>query len=128
MAVVYAQQSPLAERVLVLVNDRMPREPGTGNAGASAFVGQHYASRRGIPPGNILHLKTTPDEVIGGDEFKAQIEAPLRKFLDANNGAMRAKILYIVPTYGVPVQIDRRLSVDSVLSVMYLGHEELKPP
>jgi len=127
-AIVPAQQTPLTERVLVLVNDRMPKEAGTGNVGAGIFVGQHYAARRGIPAANVFHVKTTTDENISGEDFKSQIEAPLRKLLDANEGAMRGKILCIVPTYGVPVQIDRKLSVDSVLSVMYAGHEDLKPP
>src|SRR5437016_4179273 len=104
---VCAQPSPLAERVLILVNDKMPKEAGTGGAGASVFVGQYYAAKRGIPAGNSFHLRTGTEESIGHDDFKAQIETPLRKFLDANEGAMRRKILYIVPTYGVPVAIDR---------------------
>ena len=54
-----AQQTPLAERVLVLVNDRMPKEGGTGSMGASIFVGQYYAAKRNIPAANILHLKTS---------------------------------------------------------------------
>ena len=41
---------------------------------------------------------------------------------------MRRKILYIVPTFGVPVKIGQQFAVDSVLSVMYAGHEEMKPP
>ena len=41
---------------------------------------------------------------------------------------MRRKILYIVPTYGVPVKIGQQFAVDSVLVMMYAGHEEQKPP
>jgi len=62
------------------------------------------------------------------DDYKDQIEWPLRKFLDAHNGAMRARIVYLVPTYGVPVRIAQSFAVDSVLSAMYLGHDDLKPP
>ena len=40
---------------------------------------------------------------------------------------MRRKILYIVPTYGVPVQF-QSFAVDSVISMMYAGHEDAKPP
>ena len=41
---------------------------------------------------------------------------------------MRKKILYIVPIYGVPVQISQTFAVDSVVSMMYAGHEDQKPP
>src|SRR2546423_11351807 len=122
-----AQPVPLKDRVLVLVNDRMPREAGTGNEGASVFVGRYYAARRNIPAANIFHLKTAITEETSMEDYKAQIETPLRKFLDANGGVMRRKILYIVPTYGVPVRISDKLAVDSVLVMMY-GHEDLQPP
>jgi uncharacterized protein (TIGR03790 family) len=114
-----AQSIPLKDRVLILVNDRVP---------ASVSVGQYYAAKRNIPAANILHLKTVATEQISQDEFKDQIENPLRKFLDAGGGAMRRKILYIVPTYGVPVKIAQQFAVDSVLVMMYAGHEDQKPP
>jgi uncharacterized protein (TIGR03790 family) len=123
-----AQTTPLPERVLVIVNDRMPKENGTGNTGAGIFVGQYYAAKRNIPVSNILHLKTSTAEAVSMDEYKQEIEAPLRKFLDAKGGAMRKKILYIVPTYGVPVQILQAFAVDSVIAMMYAGHEDQKPP
>ena len=117
--VAFAQTIPLKDRVLILVNDRVPD---------SVSVGQYYAAKRNIPAANILHLKTVATEQISQDEFKDQIENPLRKFLDANGGAMRRKILYIVPTYGVPVNIAQQFAVDSVLVMMYAGHEDQKPP
>ncbi len=118
-AVSAAQSVPLKDRVLILVNDRVP---------AGVSVGQYYAAKRNIPAANILHLKTLATEQISQDEFKDQIEKPLRKFLDAGDGAMRRKILYIVPTYGVPVKIAQQFAVDSVLVMMYAGHEDQKPP
>lgn len=123
-----AQPVPLNQRVLVIVNDRSRPEPATGGLGASLWVGQYYAAKRGIPAANIFHVKTTTDEAISLEDYKAQIETPLRKFLDAHDGAMRSRILYLVPTYGVPVRIAQSFAVDSVLSVMYLGHDEAKPP
>lgn len=123
-----AQQMPLPERVLVLVNDRMPKENGTENIGASIFLGQYYAAKRNIPASNILHLKTSIEEAISLEDYQKEIEAPLRKFLDAGGGALRKKILYIVPTYGVPVKISQTFAVDSVISMMYAGHEDQKPP
>ena len=109
---------PLKDRVLILVNDRVPE---------SLAVGQYYAAKRNIPVANILRLKVSAAEIIGVEEFKEQIETPLKKFLDANGGAMRRRIVYIVPTYGVPVKAGP-LAVDSVISMMYAGHEEVKPP
>jgi uncharacterized protein (TIGR03790 family) len=123
-----AQDVPLKDRVLVLVNDRVPKEAGTGNEGASVFVGRYYAARRNIPAANIFHVKAAVTEETSMEDYKAQIEAPLRKFLDANGGAMRKKILYIVPTYGVPLKIDGKFAVDSVLVMMYAGHDDVKPP
>src|SRR5664279_4639698 len=116
---VAAQSVPLKDRVLILVNDRVPE---------GVSVGQYYAAKRNIPTANILHLKTVAGEQISQDEFKDQIERPLRKFLDAGGGAMRRKILYIVPTYGVPVKIGQQFAVDSVLVMLYAGHEDVKPP
>ena len=115
----FPQSVPLKDRVLILVNDRVPE---------SVSVGQYYAAKRNIPAANILHLKTLATEQISQEEFKDQIENPVRKFLDANGGAMRKKILYIVPTYGVPVKIAQQFAVDSVLVMMYAGHEDQKPP
>jgi uncharacterized protein (TIGR03790 family) len=117
----FAQSAPrpLNERVLILVNDRVPE---------SAGVARHYAERRQIPQTNILRLKANPGETLTLDEYKAQIEDPLRKFLDANNGAMRRQILYIVPVYGIPLKVPDKLGVDSMISFMYAGNEQQKPP
>ncbi|MCX6626481.1 MAG: TIGR03790 family protein, partial [Candidatus Solibacter sp.] len=118
-AAAFPQSVPLKDRVLILVNDRVPE---------SVSVGQYYAARRNIPTANILRLKTLATEQISREEYQEQIENPVRKFLDANGGAMRKKILYIVPTYGVPLKIAQQFAVDSVLAAMYAGHEDLKPP
>ncbi|MCU1232176.1 MAG: hypothetical protein JWP63_143, partial [Candidatus Solibacter sp.] len=112
------QTIPLKDRVLILVNDRVAE---------SVAVGQYYAAKRGIPAGNIFRVKTSPAEIVSPEEYKEQIETPLKKYLDANGGAMRRKIIYIVPTYGVPLKAGP-LGVDSVISMMYVGHEDQKPP
>jgi uncharacterized protein (TIGR03790 family) len=113
------QTPPLHDRVLILVNDRMKE---------SVEVGTYYAQRRQIPAANIVHLKTNTTEYMSLEEYKEQVENPLRKFLDANNGAMRRKILYIVPVYGIPFKVPDKFSVDSLIVFMYAGHDEMKPP
>ena len=115
----WAQPMELRQRVLILVNDRVPE---------SGQVGRYYAERRQIPLTNILRLKTNPAETLSNEEYKEQIENPLRKFLDANNGAMKRRILYIVPVYGIPLKVPDKLGVDSMISFMYVGHEDQKPP
>ena len=111
------------DRVLVLVNDATAAESGTNGQNASVFVGQYYAQQRGIPAANILHLNTTTTEFMAGDAYQSSIAGPVQAFLDANNGAMKHKILYIVPIYGVPVKIGfgtiGPAAVDSMLAGIY---------
>jgi uncharacterized protein (TIGR03790 family) len=117
-----AQTIPMAERVLVLVNDRMPAEAGTEGTAAGIFVARYYAAKRGIPVHNLVHVHTSTDEAISYQDYQEQIETPVRKFLDANNGAMRKKILYIVSVYGVPLKTTtghQTLALDSMLAAMY---------
>src|SRR5581483_7619527 len=112
-------------------NDSMPAEAGTNGAGASVFVGQYYAKKRGIPASHIVHLQTTTDEWISSDDYQAQIETPVRRLLDASGGALRKSILYIVPVYGIPLKIGspgQILSVDSVLSGMYAPGAQVRVP
>ena len=70
-------------------------ESGTGSQGASVFVGEYYAQKRGIPPQQTLHLRIQPSESITGAGYQDAIQRPVRKYLDANDGAMRRRILYI---------------------------------
>src|SRR5436305_2216403 len=90
--------------VLILVNDRVPD---------SIYVGEYYATRRGIPFTNIVHLSVPlaccdNDPIqwdswnIGWDTFDTYIRAPLKQFLEDNG--LRDTIKYIVPTYGIPVR------------------------
>ncbi len=118
-----ADPHPQASRVLILVNDAMKPEAGTGTTGASVFVGEYYAAQRGIPKTNILHLTTGTDETIQFTDYQGQIEKPVKAFLDANGGTMKRQILYIVPIYGVALRAylngDQTLAVDSLLAGMY---------
>ena len=119
----WADPHPEAGRVLLLVNDAMQPETGTGTTGASVFVGEYYAGKRGIPKTNIVHLTTTTSESIPYLDYVSQIEKPVKAFLEANGGAMKRQILYIVPTYGVPLKAyitgDQLPAVDSLLAGMY---------
>lgn len=87
--------------VLLLVNDLMPPEHGTGNTPSGQFVADRYASRRGVT--RVLHLRTTMGESVSWDQFDATIRRPLREYLLANDPEDR--IQYIVPTYGIPFKL-----------------------
>jgi uncharacterized protein (TIGR03790 family) len=124
-----------ADRILILVNDSVPPEAGTGLKGASLFVGEHYADRRGVPPSNIVHLRIPPvccdndphhvdNWNITWSRFEEHVRAPIRQFLEKRAGSPR--ILYLVSTYGIPLRVSGGLlgqtggiSVDSVLAAVH---------
>src|SRR5262245_7454615 len=76
--------SPEAASVLILVNDEVLPEKGTGRKSASIWVGESYAAKRGIPESNILHLRIpgTGDPLawdawhISWDNFDTYIRKP----------------------------------------------------
>jgi uncharacterized protein (TIGR03790 family) len=129
--------------VLILVNDLVPPEDGTGSTGASVYVGQYYATRRGIPFSNIVHLSVPlaccnrdPHEWdswnTGWQKFEDTIRTPVKGFLETNG--LKYTIKYIVPTYGVPVRMmlgtaypsgiePDFVSIDSFLTSMYSGSD-----
>lgn len=110
-------------RVLVIVNDAMPAETGTGGVGASLYVAQQYIAARGIPSANIFHVTTNTSQVmVYTSEYLPNIETPLTAYLDASGGLMRKQILYIVTTYGVPLRVlglTETVAVDSLIAGMY---------
>jgi uncharacterized protein (TIGR03790 family) len=127
------------DRILILVNDAVPPESGTGGKGASIYVGEHYADRRGIPRSNIVHL-TIPLACCENDprawdswnitweRFEQHVRTPLRRFLEKRN--LTDRILYLVSTYGVPLRVGGGplgkiggVSVDSVLAAMHAGRD-----
>ncbi len=126
--------TPDADRVLILVNAEVPPEQGTGRKGASAYVGEHYAERRGVPRSNIVYLriplaccendpKAWDSWNISWETFDRHIRTPVRKFLESKH--LTERVVYIVPTYGVPLRVGggplakiRGVSVDSVLAAL----------
>src|SRR5713226_1321186 len=130
--------------VLILVNDLAPPESGTGSTGASIYVGEYYASRRGIPLSNIVHLSVPlaccsndprhwDSWNVGWDKFETYIRTPVKNFLESRG--LKTKIKYIVPTYGIPVRTTTpnypkglqpdSLSIDLFLATMYSGSDAL---
>ncbi len=77
--------------VVILVNENVPE---------SVAIGEYYALKRGIPRAQICRVKTSANEVFTWPELRREILEPLKKFLES-----RPEVLYIVPTYGIPVKV-----------------------
>lgn len=130
--------------VLILVNDLVPPEVGTGGKGASIFVGEYYAQRRGIPRENIVRLrvplaccnndpKASDSWNIGWPTFVEHIRTPVKRFLERKG--LTDRIHYIVPTYGIPLRLNSLprpgppkfpgdgFSLDSFLATMDSGQD-----
>lgn len=117
-------------RVMVIVNDSMPAETGTGGQGASIYVGNYYANARGIPNGNVLHITMRTNECYWHDgnngmtpaTFQSELLDPILAALNANSGLLKKQILYIVPVYGIPWSYGYcgvGASVDGIISALY---------
>ena len=103
------QSAADAKRVLLVVNQ---------NSSESVAVGNYYAKKRAIPRENIVFVKTGSGNNIPLNEYKAQIENPVRKRISTG----KARIDFIVLTKGVPFRLDNDggYSVDGHLSTMDL--------
>lgn len=105
--------SPLAQRVLVVVNANHPQ---------SISIGRHYMSRRGVPAKNLLTLSVEVKEGITAAVYRAAIEEPVKKAI----GELGSKYDYLLLTKGVPIRVDDLggKSVDSLLAAMHLPAED----
>src|ERR1700680_4754924 len=71
--------------VLLVVNDasRLSRD-----------IGQYYASRRGVPPKNICHIRTAETEEIERAQYDREIAGEIGACLTRNQ--LTEQVLYIV--------------------------------
>jgi uncharacterized protein (TIGR03790 family) len=106
-------QSP--ENVAVVINDASPD---------SQRIGEHYARTRGLPPSNVLRIRTTTDDAIERHAYSSTIERPLAAAI--GRAGLQDRLLYIVLTKGVPLRIvgttglkGTQASVDSELTLLY---------
>jgi len=101
--------------VLLVVNDasRLSRQ-----------IGQYYSVRRGLPPGNVCHIRTVETEEVDRAQYDREIAGPIGTCLTRNR--LTEQILYIVTTGGVPLKIPGSegmtgdyAAVDSELTLLY---------
>ena len=104
-----------AENVAVIIND---------NSEASRRIGEHYAKARALPPANVLHIRTTTEDIIQRDEYLRTIERPVGQTI--RGAGLQDRLLYLVLTKGVPLRIAGTTgttgsvaSVDSELTLLY---------
>jgi uncharacterized protein (TIGR03790 family) len=120
-----AAQAQSAENVALVINDA---------SAASRRIGEYYASKRGVPASNIVHINTTQDEEVDRRTYATAIEWPVRVRISQQQ--LHDRILYIVLTKGVPLRImgssgryGTFASVDGELALMYrrMAGQELSP-
>ncbi|MBZ5633796.1 MAG: TIGR03790 family protein [Acidobacteriia bacterium] len=123
---ILAQQILAAQgvaNVLLVVNDASP---------LSRDIGQYYASRRGVPPRNICHIRTVETEGIERSKYDREIAGAVGTCLTHNN--LTEQVLYIVTTGGIPLKIGGSsgmggdyAAVDSELTLLYSDLKLGKP-
>ena len=104
------------DQVLVVANSKSP---------VSRQIADYYIEKRAIPLANLCIIDTDPAEVIPRESYTRDIEPAIGNFLRTHN--LVEKILYIVLTSGVPLQIrgddagmeNTGASVDSELTLLY---------
>lgn len=113
-----AVRAQTGENVLVVAN---------GASELSVRLAEHYARGRGVPESQVLKLDglsaAPPDEIPRAEYFQ-RIQAPIARWLGANDAYDR--ILYIVLVKGIPLRIAGTggragsvSSVDSELALLY---------
>jgi uncharacterized protein (TIGR03790 family) len=111
--------------VLLVVNDA---------SNQSRDIGQYYASRRGVAPRNICHIRTGVDEDIARAQYDREIAGAIGACLTRNQ--LTEQVLYIVTTGGVPLRIPGTVAegmetdaaaVDSELTLLYSDLKQGKP-
>jgi len=91
---------------------------------ASVQIAEEYAAARAVPNEQVLRLKIANSEQLSRADFEQQIQRPVGAWLAAHG--LQDRILYIVLTKGVPLQIigssgrqGSAASVDSELALLY---------
>jgi len=114
-----------ADQVLVVVND---------SSAVSQSIGAYYASVRGIPPVQVLHLPagTTTAEGIVRADYNTQVRDPIKAYLETTVPTLKNQIRCILLTKGVPLRVENSTgtpfsltqsvaSVDSELTQLFTG-------
>lgn len=70
----------------------------------SVELAKYYMKVRNIPSGNLIQLKTTPDEICSREDYDKDIASPVKTFLMKNDpGGDRFHCM--VTMYGIPLRV-----------------------
>lgn len=119
LVILFGDASPAraqtAANVAVVINSSSPD---------SVRVGEHYVTRRSIPPPNVIRISVPVGDVVDRGLYTSGIEAPIARALAS--AGLHDRVLYIVLTKGVPLRITgtagqqgTSASVDSELTLLY---------
>jgi uncharacterized protein (TIGR03790 family) len=104
-----------AENVALVINEA---------SADSQRIAEHYIRARGIPPSNVVRIKTTTQDSVDRATFEKSIAAPIADAL--RRQAVHDRILYIVVTKGIPLRVEGSdgldgtvASVDSEITLLY---------
>jgi uncharacterized protein (TIGR03790 family) len=103
-----------ADNVVVVINEASE---------ASQKVGEYYARKRSIASSHVIRIRTSTDEAVERAVYTATIEQPVGAALA--RGGLQDRVLYVVLTKGIPLQIKATgsgadgASVDSELTMLY---------
>ena len=103
------------QQVAIVINESSPD---------SVRVGEYYARQRGVPPTNVIRIRTSTEDLIDRATFRREVEQPI---VDALSSArLQDQILYIVLTKGIPLRVEgtsgrdgTTASVDSEVTLIY---------
>src|SRR5687768_15072653 len=90
-----------AENVAVIINDA---------SAPSQRIGEYYVQKRGIPPSNVIRIRTAISDTIQRNAYVASIEQPIAAAIARQ--LLQDRILYIVLTKGIPLRVAGTSGVD----------------
>jgi uncharacterized protein (TIGR03790 family) len=104
-----------AANVMVVINEA---------SAESVRIGEHYVTKRSIPPDNVVRLRTAVSDDIDRAVYEYSIERPISENLTRN--ASQDRIHYLVLAKGIPLRVRGTggtegsvASVDSELTLLY---------
>lgn len=103
------------DQIAVIINELSPH---------SIEVGEYYVQRRGVPPSQVIRIRTALKDVINRNEYTNEIEAPIMNAL--GEARLQDRVHYLVLSKDIPLRVDgtggregTTASVDSELTLIY---------
>ena len=103
-----AQAGGGPQNVLVIVND---------NSLESLELGHYYQTKRGVPAGNVCHIRTAVDFNISSADFTNQVRQPILNYI-ATSG-LSNQIDYIVFSRDIPYRVYRGTSSNGLTAATF---------